>query len=122
MELEKIINGKIYSTSTADEIWSTIEYHSGYDINVSVYKLYKTAKGNYFLVYSPNIDMCILSEVNNFDLDDLDEYVYRQNVELFNCTPLDITALTEEDAKILVLEKGSYSEFTQIFDSEIEYA
>ena len=122
MYIEKIIGGKRYSTENAFKLWDTIKYHTGYDIDVDVYQLYITKKGNYFLVYGENINMTILQDVKYFDLENLSESKYNEMMDLFDCPRLDIKPLTEDEAKSIVSQYGTYEEYDKIFDSDIEDA
>ena len=106
MYLEKIIDGKRYSTKNASKLWSWHNPHGGYDLNTSVYILYVTTKGNYFLVYSDEVNEVAYNTLNGLDLENISEHKYDEIMSMFECLPLDIKPVSEDEAKAMIFEEA----------------
>ena len=116
MFLEKIIDGKRYSTKNATQLWSWHNPHGGYDLTTSVYMIYITMKGNYFMVFSENVNEAAYTNLNYLNLEEISEKEYLETMRMFECTLLDIKPISEEEAKRLIYTEAGETIYNLYFE------
>ena len=100
--MEKIINGKKYSTETG-ELLATYEYSNPRDYHYVTEELYKTKKGTYFLYYKGGALSKYSVSVGNNGMDGSD------GIEL----------LTKEEAQEFMVENADVDKYEEEF-GEVE--